>query len=309
MMARASNISIEVKSTSLDVTCCASPRIITDARGLLVCAACGTCSGPEFVSDPPRVFDFEQRNARWHYAPLVKGEKRELARSLTSPGSSPARQFQWHRMAMLQSQASTRDSRLDKRDWIMISSIASRLGLSAIACIDAGRVQAKARALRLILGHDARDFAAASIAAVARIHGIPLTLHDIASAAGRPIDRLYIAWKLVKREVLPALHVPLPPVLIQALVQRRAGEMKLPWDHVTRLLVAGYTLDNRKLPTVLVGKSPLAIVAALVYLEVPKMTQLEIAKACGVTEVSIRNLVKIVEPLGLVMEGNGDKMK
>jgi transcription initiation factor TFIIIB Brf1 subunit/transcription initiation factor TFIIB len=136
-----------------------------------------------------------------------------------------------------------------------------------------------------------------------------LTLHDIASAAGRPIDRLYIAWKLVKREVLPALHVPLPPVLIQALVQRRAGEMKLPWDHVTRLLVAGYTLDNRKLPTVLVGKSPLAIVAALVYLEVPKMTQLEIAKACGVTEVSIRNLVKIVEPLGLVMEGNGDKMK
>lgn len=307
VMARASTRTETLVKATPGPACCVSPRVLVDDRGMITCHACGTCFGPDLVNDLPRAYSSEEQSKRWHAAPFNKAETSLLQPCTTA---NPERKIQWFRMQKQHciDQGACRASRYD---WFVLRSIITRLGLPPVVIDDARRVHVMARSMHLARGHDSRDFIAASIVAGARIHGIIITLREASDAAGRPVKRVFIASRLITRAVLPAMHVLLPALSIRALISRRVDALHLPWKRVACILAAGRAIDEHPV-LVLAGKMPAAIAAAIVHLATREdghghrlVLQKAVARTFNVTEATIRNIAKIIEPLGLIKPAGG----
>jgi transcription initiation factor TFIIB len=154
-------------------------------------------------------------------------------------------------------------------------------------------------AVKDIRGYSQREVQAACVYAACRLFGIPRTLKDIASVCGVDATALASRYRMVVERVGLVMPVPeateyVPGIASRAgldpATERRAIEM----------------LNLVKAAGTSAGKSPAGIAATALYeayleLHPPenagstrRITQAQIAKAAGVTEVTLRNRSRTV---------------
>lgn len=176
-----------------------------------------------------------------------------------------------------------------KKALIEISKVTSKMNLPKDTTETAAYIYRKAHAENLTRGRTIMCICAASIYAACRQCGIPRTLEEIAGEFDlkrREVGRTYIEMmKLVK------LNLPVPSP--EQYISRFCGELKLNGPVQARVKELLQLITDKGLVS---GRSPLAIVGALIYIASietnQRRTQAEIAEATKVTEVTIRNRYK-----------------
>lgn len=165
----------------------------------------------------------------------------------------------------------------------------SVLGLPSIFKEQSAMIYRKARTKGLIMGRTIRSVVGGVIYAVCRSNGVPRTFNEVARACHADVKLIRRAYSKVSRE----LHL--------------AADLARPEDYVERfcsmlcLSQSVRPLALRYLATVTgpgegQGKSPLGIAAAAIYIAARDsgelVTQKEVARVAGVSEVTLRGRVK-----------------
>jgi len=295
----------EVKKSGLELheICpeCKSERIIKDyRRGEVVCQDCGlviqdNCidSGPEWTSfnDQERYRDRTGMPLSYMYHDLGLSTEIGYAKGCNISHS------QLLKLRMLQKRIRIRTGAERGLTQALqeINRLGSALGLPHSVREAAAMIYRKAAANDLIKGWTIEGFAAASLYAACKQASIPRTLKEVAMHSrtskreiGRTYKRLLQNLDLKFMPANPAEYIPrfCAALGLSGGVQKRAVEI------IKKAEEIGITS----------GKCPIGIAAAAIYIASllgrEKRTQGEVAKACGVTEVTIRSRYKdLVENL------------
>ena len=176
----------------------------------------------------------------------------------------------------------------------LLAKIKGRLNLPDYVTEKAAYVYRKAQEKGLIRGSSTGSVLAASIYIASRQSGILRTLEDISETTNVKPKQAARSY----RRVVSALDIQVPLIDPARYINRVANDLEL--DEKTRRQ-AIELMERARAMGVLVGKDPVGVAASILYLIVlhneslagkAHITQAEIARASGVTEVTIRNRSK-----------------
>ncbi|MCK4613965.1 MAG: transcription initiation factor IIB [Thermoplasmata archaeon] len=285
---------------------CGSVNIVHDyLRGDTLCGSCGLVLSELEIDHGPeqRMFEPEDTSLQRTGAPMtVMLHDRGLSTELGFPGRGNRRisrdyirRFRslkkWQQRSAFKTSAE-RNLMMGLRD---ISRMASVLGLPPSVKETAAVMHRQAVRKRLIIGRSTFGMATASVYAACRMCGVPRTIEEIAG-----VSQLNDTSKTARREVARSYRV-----LARAL--HLGLETPTPFDFVDRLIsklelsrkVRSRVIEILKIASdrgISVGKSPVSITAAAIYIASREIgercRQKEIARAAGVTEVTVRNRYK-----------------
>jgi transcription initiation factor TFIIB len=173
--------------------------------------------------------------------------------------------------------------------FVQLRTFADKLSLSEDIVERGAYVYRKALEKGLIRGRSITEMIAAALYAACRDSEIPRTLKDVASVANINRKDLARSYRLLIREMDLKMPVPDPAKSVAKIASKvEAGES-------TRRR-ALEILARAKQSGVAAGKDPVGLAASALYvastLSGEGKTQRDIAKAAGVTEVTIRNRYK-----------------
>ncbi len=173
--------------------------------------------------------------------------------------------------------------------FVQLRTFADKLSLSEDIVERGAYVYRKALEKGLIRGRSITEMIAAALYAACRDSEIPRTLKDVASVANINRKDLARSYRLLVREMDLKMPVPDPARSVAKIASKvEAGES-------TRRR-ALEILARAKQSGVAAGKDPVGLAASALYvastLSGEGKTQRDIAKAAGVTEVTIRNRYK-----------------
>jgi transcription initiation factor TFIIB len=164
-----------------------------------------------------------------------------------------------------------------------------KLTISSSVLEKAAYIYRKALDKKLVRGRSISALIAASLYAACRDAETPRTLNDVAEAANVKRKDIARCYRLLHHE----LELKMPVVDSIQCIARISSKIKV--TEKTKRYAAKILKEtqNRKESA---GKDPMGLAAAALYLSCVKngvtVTQLDIAKASGVTEVTIRNRYK-----------------
>ena len=177
---------------------------------------------------------------------------------------------------------------------------------------EAIRIYREALRKGLVRGRSIVSMVAASLYAACRLLGVPVRLKHIAEASVLAYDEKgeTRAFENAKKEVsrcyrliLKELKLPVkmadPKIYVHTVVERASLPTKV--EEIARDVI-----EKARKARITAGKDPLGVAAAAIYVACVMLglrkTQKEIARAAGVTEVTIRNRYKeLREKLGLAI--------
>jgi len=141
----------------------------------------------------------------------------------------------------------------------------------------------------LVRGRSIKSLAAAALYAACRITRIPRSLKAVVDASTRDRKEISRCYRLLQREL--DLKMPIDdPTKYVSKIASIAGLSQKTQNLAIRLL------QEAKKAKVVVGKGPAGVAAAALYLAAfmngETVTQRKLAKASGVTEVTVRNRYK-----------------
>ena len=173
--------------------------------------------------------------------------------------------------------------------FVQLRTFADKLSLSEDIVERGAYVYRKALEKGLIRGRSITEMIAAALYAACRDSEIPRTLKDVASVANINRKDLARSYRLLIREMDLKMPVPDPARSVSKIASKvEAGE-------ATRRR-ALEILARARQSGVAAGKDPVGLAASALYvastLSGEGKTQRDIAKAAGVTEVTIRNRYK-----------------
>ncbi len=191
----------------------------------------------------------------------------------------------WDRRSQMHESA---DRNLGKA-FIQLRTFADKLSLSEEIVERAAYIYRKALERGLIRGRSITEMIAASLYAACRDSEIPRTLKDVASFANINRKDLARSYRILVREMDIKMPVPDPARSVAKIASKvEAGER-------TRRRAVEILAKARQLG-VSAGKDPVGLAASALYvasmLSGEDRTQRDIARAAGVTEVTIRNRYK-----------------
>jgi transcription initiation factor TFIIB len=191
------------------------------------------------------------------------------------------------------------DSNL-RQAFVLLDTMKSQLYLPDNVVEETAYIYRKAAALKLTRGRGISSILYAALYAACRKTATPRTLRDIAKSGNIRKGDLATAYRIMVKNLDLKLE-PYDPV-----------------EFVTKVCSMIYVSENTRrnaLNLLLkaedvgfsIGKNPMSLVAAAVYLATcatnEKKTQVEIARVCGISNVSVRNLTKLFKvKLGLLIE-------
>jgi len=283
----------------LPAACCDATAIFIDERGQEVCKHCGMVHGHEYVGQDRRAYSKEERDARCHSAPMVRFPCTAITLHDINVFMETA--VQRARMAYLRKIHYQTVKRGDFQNRAEIARVCMELGLSDVMKADVERIYTRARGMKLA-HYGMASMIAASAMAAARLHGVPVMLADLAPVLPRGKDGKHFldqTYHKIVRIALPAMRLKLPPVNIRLLLHYRAARLRVGPAIEYEAVELARSLDKGS-KLVLQGKSPDAIVAGLLYYTMindgSNVTQEKIARACNVTEVTLRHVVQVLDP-------------
>ena len=171
----------------------------------------------------------------------------------------------------------------------MLSRIKDRLGLPNHVTEKAAYTYRKAQERGLIRGDTIGSVLAASIYVAARQSGVLRTLDDISEISDIKPGEVARSY----RRIISELDIKVPLIDPGKYIVKVANNLNFD-EKIKRKALELMELAQKK--NLVVGKDPISMAASIIYLvnlsETKPRTQAEIAKAAGVTEVTVRNRSK-----------------
>jgi transcription initiation factor TFIIB len=193
------------------------------------------------------------------------------------------------RMWNNRSQSHSSTDRSLQRAFTMLSRIKDRLGLPNHVTEKAAYTYRKAQERGLIRGDTIGSVLAASIYLAARQSGVLRTLNDISEIIDIKPGEVARSY----RRIISELDIKVPLIDPRRYIVKVANNLNFD-EKIKRKALE--LMEQAQKKHVIVGKDPISMAASVLYLvnllEKKPRTQAEIAKAAGVTEVTVRNRSK-----------------
>ena len=281
---------------------CPKGPIVTDNNaGEILCASCGQVLIDKIYNMGPesRSFDTEQFSdkSRVGVRTSLAVSDMGLATTIGSQDKDAAgnslsgymkNTFNRLRLWDNRSKSKGNDSNL-RQAFTLLHTMKSHLSLPDTVVEETAYIYRKAFAKKLTRGRGISSILYAALYTACRKTGTPRTLRDIAKAGNVRRGDLAAAY----RTMVKSLDIQLKPFDPIEFVTRICSTIGV--DESTKRSALDLLLkaEDAGFST---GKNPMSLVSAAVYLATcsggEKKTQIEIAKACGVSNVSVRNLTK-----------------
>ena len=172
-----------------------------------------------------------------------------------------------------------------------------KLALSSNVLEKAAYIYRKALEKKLVRGRSISGLIAASLYAACREIEIPRTLNDIAEASNIKRKEISRCYRLLHKE----LELKMPVVDPIQCIARISSELKIT-EKTKRFAVKILKETQKRKESA--GKDPMGLAAAALYSSCVKngisVTQLDISRASGVTEVTIRNRYKALKDAKII---------
>ncbi len=279
-----------------------------EAVGEIYCRNCGTVIDEDQidVSREWRAFSADEKNTKSRagspitYTKANKGISTQIGYGGELSKVSGAKRGKYFRMRKWDRRAANSQSRSLQNALSELEKIISDLKLPESVYEEAARLTEKSREKGIIKGRGIEPTVAALAYLVARKQDVPRTLEEVAEVASISERKLGKTYRYTARE----LGMDIKPARPEDFIPRYASELNL--SGKTQATAKKYVQEARK-NKVLAGRSPKAVVAAVLYLaaiiEGEQMTQKRVADTVGVTSVTIRkNYREIAEALGISEE-------
>lgn len=193
------------------------------------------------------------------------------------------------RMWNSRSQSHSSTERSLQQAFTMLSRIKDRLGLPNHVTEKAAYTYRKAQERGLIRGDTIGSVLAASIYVAARQSGVLRTLDDISKISDLKTGEVARSY----RRIMSELDIKVPLIDVKKYIIKVANNLNFD-EKIKRKALE--LVEHAQKKNLIVGKDPMSIAASIIYLvnlsESKPTTQAEIAKAAGVTEVTVRNRLK-----------------
>ena len=187
------------------------------------------------------------------------------------------------------SQSHSSTERSLQQAFSMLSRIKDRLGLPNHVTEKAAYTYRKAQERGLVRGDTIASVLAASIYVAARQSGVPRTLDDISEISDIKPGEVARSY----RRIISELDMKVPLIDPRRYIVRIANNLNFDEKIRRKALELMEQVQKKNLA---VGKDPTSIAASILYIvnlaEGQHRTQAEIAKAAGITEVTVRNRSK-----------------
>jgi transcription initiation factor TFIIB len=278
--------------------------IITDSEsGEVVCGNCGMVISEKAqdMSTPEwRAFTAEERNekARTGAPTSLAIHDRGLATIISSTDRDASGQkldisthttFKRLRTWDFRTQ---RHSSSDRSLWTAFSqldTLKDKLGLSDAIIEKTAYIYRKAQERSMVRGRTLSSILAAAVYIACREMGVPKTLKDISTISN--IKRKDIARNY--RQLVNELGIKIPVADHMKCIARIANNANLTEKTKRHAMNMMKEVIKREIPA---GKHPMSLAATVLYLSSIKtgesVSQIDIAEAAGITEVTLRNRIK-----------------
>jgi transcription initiation factor TFIIB len=295
----------------LDV-CSRGPLVTDNDTGEILCSSCGQVLIEKIDSIGPelRSFDLEQFNdkSRTGAKSSLAIHDMGLATSIGSQdkdasGNSLSGYMKntFNRLRIWDSRSKSKgnDSNL-RQAFVLLDTMKSQLSLPDNVVEETAYIYRKAAALKLTRGRGISAILYAALYAACRKTATPRTLRDIAKAGNIRKGDLATAYRTMVKNLDLKLE-PYEPVEFVTKICSMIDASENTRRNALNLLLKAEDIGFS------MGKNPMSLVAAAVYLATcatnEKKTQVEIARVCGVSNVSVRNITKLFKvKLGLLIE-------
>lgn len=290
------------------IQCNNSNFVMDKIRGETVCGECGLVSKKDMLNQGPewRAYSIEEyKNKKRTGTPISysrydKGLHTNMSGfrdAAGTPLSSKTKRKMW-RLRKWHSRL-TKDSKNSNLLQAMnkLQLLSEKLHVSNAIQEKAAVIYRKAFEKNLVKGRTISGLIAGSMYVACRFTKTPKTINDIVKAS--TLSRRHIS--MIYRLIILELNIKMPPHDPIAYISRVAEKTNIPGEIQG---VAVRLLHEAKHQRITLGKDPLGLVAAILYiacqLKGESTTQKEIAQAAGVTEVTLRNRKKdLISKLGL----------
>ncbi|MCL4327500.1 MAG: transcription initiation factor IIB [Candidatus Thermoplasmatota archaeon] len=293
---------------------CNSDQVFTDySRGEVFCGNCGAIQEENLIEKDPNIYSgnsengeasfpspntntymSHDRNLRTEISPgrydgtgkIIKGKNKETVYRLMK--------------AQNLSKVSNSNERRHIKAIQCINGFSARLGMPDDMKEMVGKAFKEALSRKITKGRNTEYIVASLIYAVFRNYGYPRTLSEIADELGlerKRIGRYY-------REMIHELDMEQKMPDIQYFISFYTRKLNLPKDVSSEGTNIYFLADSAGIKD---GKTPAGLAAAIIYIACKKcgtkITQSQLSKVSGVTEVTIRTRYKeIIKRLGIPMQ-------
>jgi len=279
--------------------CGKGPVIEDTTRGEFFCNNCGYVIKENIVDTSPewRAFTKEERETKARVgmpsslAIHDKGLATKLGtfkRDASGRRLKPSERSRVKRMQMWdrRSQMQVPMYRNLQQAFTELNRMADKLKVSSSVIEKAAYIYRKALKKDLVRGRSISSIIAASLYAACRESGTPRTLKDVADASGVRKKDIARSYRLLHREL--DLKMPVTdPLRYISRISNRIGIS----ERTSRRALD--ILKKAQEDGISAGKKPIGLAAAAIYvactIDGKNVTQEEIARAAGITEVTIRN--------------------
>jgi len=281
---------------------CSSPELVVDEEmGEVVCSKCGLVLLDEMLNRSPewRAFTLEEKRSKrrvgapTNYSLFDKGLSTTMRIDSNASGrplSAKTRRQMWRlRKWHIRSRTHTSESRNLMQAMSELENLSEKLHISSFIQETAAVIYRKALSADLIRGRCIAAIVAAALYAACRLTRTPRTLKEVAEVSIRDKKEISKCYFLLIHRLKMKMPIPDPLDYIS-----RIGE-KTGISGETQGLAAKI-LRKAKQKRLTLGKDPTGIAAAVLYiachLKGEEMTQMDIAAAANVTDVTLRNRKK-----------------
>jgi transcription initiation factor TFIIB len=299
------NINTTTAATIAKCQSCGNDQLITDSEsGEMICDKCGRVISDKLQEVGPewRTYATDESGGKTRTGPIPSLARHDLGlstiigrtdRDASGNKLDVAMRTRMHRLKIWdsRSQVYTPTDRSLQQAFFQLDVLKDKLGLSGVIVEKSAYIYRKAQAKMLVRGRTISGVLAAAIYIACREMGAPRTLKDIATACNVKRKELSKDYRMLHSRL--DLKVPqLEPIKCIAKVANMA---KL-GERTKRQ--AAEIMSNVTKKEISAGKDPMGLAASILYLSSIKtgeiITQSDIARAAGVTEVTVRNRAKEV---------------
>jgi len=277
---------------------CVQGPLVTDCDGgEITCGSCGAVLVEKTVDGGPENHTFTKEDYinNTRFGPKIKLSYGDMGLSTLigsknedSSGKQLQRQigYTFYRLRKQDQKSRTQKTGVFNEAFVILDGIRSRLNLSELVVEKSAYIYRKARSHGLCRGRSRPVLVSASVYAACRFTNTPRTLKDVANAAN------------VQKKILQKTYMKLVRTLEITL------DTYDPIDFLTRISTsvnvsektrrdAIYFIKRARELEITAGRNPIGITSAALYFSCvynkEDVSQLKIAKAAGITTVTLRN--------------------
>lgn len=297
------NLTDDMFENCKQIRCTRGPLITDVAKGEILCGTCGQVlvDKTEDPSVAPAIHDMNDYLTKSRTGPASRlaihdrGLNTNINNTNKDASGNPLSGYvkgTFDRLRIWDHRSkSTGSDRNFTHAFILLETMKTKLAIPDSVAEETAYIYRKAVAKKMTQGRSIPSMLCASLYAACRATNTPRTLRDIARAANIRKGVLALSYRIL----IKTLDLKFKPYDPAEFVTRVAASIGV--SEKTRRDALNILLKAEKME-ICAGKHPMGLVGAAIYLSstmnMEKGTQQEIAKACGITNVTIRNMCKFL---------------